>query len=224
MKSSELREYSPLTWSFERTFHVLQLLSIATWMLGSRVGNQQQFTHGVDTIPATKRRGRRIEAYVVGWFVAELLMLWLATSTQSAIRTLLTVAASYRLLDILQATLNLNVFDRLRIDVAHIYVATLARTALLSVWNFFESILCFSVIYATHHVLLQGVGDAHLLPTVLYFSTVTQLTVGYGDVTPTGMLRAVVMMQGALGFVLAVFAISRVIAFLPKTRSVFGDD
>ena len=224
MKSSELREYSVLTWACERIFRALQLLSIATWMMGSRVGMQQQFVQGVDPVAATKRRGRRIELYIVGWLVVELLMLWQATSAQSVWRILLSALASYRLADILQATLNLNVFDRLRIDVAQIYVATLARTALLSVWNFFESILCFSVIYATHQTLLRGVGEAHVLPTALYFSTVTQLTIGYGDVTPTGMLRAVVMLQGALGLVLAVFAISRVIAFLPKTRSVFGDD
>jgi hypothetical protein len=57
-----------------------------------------------------------------------------------------------------------------------------------------------------------------------YFSAITQLKIGYGDVVPTEGLRVVAAAQGLLGFMLGVFAISRVIAFLSKTRTVIGDD
>ncbi|HTO61277.1 MAG TPA: ion channel, partial [Bradyrhizobium sp.] len=56
-----------------------------------------------------------------------------------------------------------------------------------------------------------------------YFSVVTQLTIGYGDLTPTSYLRAIIAAQGVLGFLVGIFAVSRVIAFLPKPQSVIGD-
>jgi hypothetical protein len=224
MKPSELREYSFLTWSLERLFRFLQLLSIATWLTGTRVGTQSQFNQGQDPAAITKRRGKQIEVYIIVWFVIEILLIAFTNNLQKPYQCLAVFIATYRLLDIFQATLNLNVFDRLRISSKQVFVASLARTAILSVWNFFESILCFAIIYSANWQLLRhGYGKIDSFDPI-YFSTVTQLTIGYGDVMPMSWLRGVAIVQGACGFLLGVFAISRVISFLPRTSSVLGDE
>jgi hypothetical protein len=224
MKPFELREYSLITWVLERLFRFLQLLSIATWFMGTRVGAQTQFVQGQDPVVITKRRGKQIEAYVVTWFALEVLLITFVANLQESFQCLVGFVAAYRILDILQATLNLNVFDRLRVSTRQIFVASLARTAILSVWNFFESIFCFSIIYSANHQLLKhGYGKIDAFDPI-YFSTVTQLTIGYGDVMPMSWLRGVAVLQGACGFLLGVFAVSRVISFLPRTPSVLGDE
>ena len=57
MKPPELRQYSLITWVLERAFYRLQWLSIATWLLGTRIGAQKQFAEGGDKEAITKRRG-----------------------------------------------------------------------------------------------------------------------------------------------------------------------
>jgi hypothetical protein len=221
MNPTELREYSPITWGLERAFYVLQRLSVATWLLGTRVGAQTHAAWETDKKAITKRRGRRIEAYVGAWAACEAVLVLVSDGTSRPVATAATAAAAYRLGDIFQAGMNLNLFDRLRVSAPQVYVASLARTAILSVWNFFEAAVCFGIIYASNRCLLKCAADG---TDAYYFSAVTQLTVGYGDVTPTGPLRGVAMAQGALGFVLGIFAISRVIAFLPRTQSVMRDE
>lgn len=52
----------------------------------------------------------------------------------------------------------------------------------------------------------------HLVEDVLYFSAVTMLTVGYGDITPQGIGRWVAMIQALIGYILpAAFVVTTVI-------------
>lgn len=60
-------------------------------------------------------------------------------------------------------------------------VTCVSRSLTLSVLNYFEIIFCFTTLYV--------VAGGPLLPAgswadALYFSIVTQLTVGYGDIRP----------------------------------------
>jgi len=72
------------------------------------------------------------------------------------------------------------------------------------------------VIYALNYHSLYGAGRPI---TAFYFTIITQLTIGYGDVYPTGWLRVVAAVQGltAAVFVISVFA--RAIAALPIGKS-----
>ena len=64
--------------------------------------------------------------------------------------------------------------------------------------------------------LLHGAGRA---ATGFYFSVVTQLTIGYGDVYPISVLRVVAVLQGLIGVVFVVLVLARLIASLPRIDS-----
>ncbi|MBU9719830.1 potassium channel family protein [Litchfieldia alkalitelluris] len=91
----------------------------------------------------------------------------------------------------------------------------------------------FAVIYMGLELLGQSVlveGETleftslgHLIEDVMYFSAVTMLTVGYGDITPQGIGRWVAMVQALIGYLLPVaFVVTTVIYSeerkLPKTE------
>jgi len=214
MNSKEVKDYSPIVWALERFFYYLQWCSIS-----SVFKIREHVQAGTVDKEVTKRRSRQIEYYIFGWFVAEILALP-TIGTSNWLDKLILFCAVYRLLDILQVTMNVNLFGRLRIDVEPESVAFLARTVVLSVWNFIEAMILFGLVYRANIHLLN---NAKTICDALYFSVVTQLTIGYGDLTPTSYLRAIIAAQGVLGFLVGIFAVSRVIAFLPKPQSVIGD-
>lgn len=60
----------------------------------------------------------------------------------------------------------------------------------------------------------RGVGGnvLHLVEDTLYFSAVTLLSVGYGDITPLGIGRPIAMVQALIGYLLpAAFVVTTVI-------------
>jgi hypothetical protein len=67
-------------------------------------------------------------------------------------------------------------------------VSFLGRTLLLVGINFVELVVCFGVVYGLNCQYLNHAGQ---FLTGLYFSAITQLTIGYGDVSPIGWLRIV---------------------------------
>lgn len=223
---SKLAEYSPLTHRLTQFFELLRLFSPSFWLLQSRTAIQEKFASG-DRHALTRDRSRKVEAYILAWLALEVVLVAVVMTWPSAYsRWWVTFLATWRLVDIFQVSMNLTVFDRLRMKSEHHYVASVARIAILSLWNYVEAIVCFGILYANHHALLiRTVANTALdCFDPFYFSAITQLTIGYGDIAPIGGMRAVAALQGLLGFVLGVFAISRVIAFLPKTRTIMRDD
>ncbi len=216
----DLRLFSPITWALERCFYAAQYLSPANLLFGTRVESQQRFTNSEAAQTLTIWRSRRIEAYVLSWCAVELGVAVVVPGVAGLWLALLLLPA-FRLFEIVQAAVNLNLFDRLRLRGRKHYVATVARTMLLSLWNFFELILCFGIFYSSRLAMFEKPItslDAY------YFSVITQLTIGYGDIQPVGITRAAAAIQGLLGFVFALFALSRLIAFLPRTEAVLGDE
>src|SRR6266536_1222519 len=220
MNTKDLRLFSPTTYALERIFFWAQYLSPANLLLGTRVSSQRQFTSLESRRIQTIWRGRRIEAYVLCWLRTELSVAIVIPKLRGAWMLLL-VLPGFRVLEIFQAAVNLNVFDRLRIVTGVHYIASIARTLLLSLWNFFELMLCFGIIYSSSIAQFRACVSP---PDAYYFSVVTQLTIGYGDIQPLGLTRAFAATQGLLGFVFGLFVLSRLISFLPRTEPVLGDD
>jgi hypothetical protein len=152
------------------------------------------------------------ERYVLGWLVFGLVISIAVCSLYdcvAAVRWLVYIVAGLRGLEIIVRAASVG-------DIKN--VVDPVRTLVLAAINYVELMLWFGLIYALNYQSLvdQSLGD-HSAPagpiTAFYFSIITQLTIGYGDVYATGWLRIVAAAQGLIGalFVIAVLgrAVSR---------------
>nr|WP_309098981.1 potassium channel family protein [Fredinandcohnia onubensis] len=98
---------------------------------------------------------------------------------------------------------------------------------------YLNTLLTFAIIYIFLDLLDLGAvhdhyaSDSHqeqsldIVTRSLYFSAITLLSVGYGDVTPFGISRAVAIVEALIGYLLPVVI---VIQFLPPFRNTEGDN
>lgn len=204
---------SPLTLIAERFFRVLQYLPPQVfWPSRSDLSTEEIASSG-----PTTRRAKRIDYLVIGYCLVELIAivaLSLVSPLRLGVRLVVRAAAVLRVVDIVQVTVNLTVFDASRGRSDNL-TASMPRLVVLAFVNFIELILCFALIYSSDLSRLHnasGVGDA------VYFSAITQLTIGYGDITPLGWLRWAVVSQGIAGLVFVVLVFARVLSNLPALR------
>jgi len=212
----ELRAYSLITWFFERLFWWLHAISPSRLAGGSRVTHVHSEAFKQDPKQATTRRSRRVERYILAWFLIEGGLLAAAASDPHWSRWIPRILASIRILDIFQQAVNLGVFDPLRAR-GKLMISNAVRTLTLSFLNYLELIVLFSVLYTT--VLDELRGAAGWLDA-LYFSIVTQLTIGYGDIQPIGSARVVTSIQGLIGVAFTVLILGRIVSVLPTIDSV----
>ncbi len=93
-------------------------------------------------------------------------------------------------------------------------VHSTARSTLLGLYNYFELVLIFAFIYyAFQPWLFCSVRKLDNIDPI-YFSAVTQFTIGYGDIVPLGGLRWVVMAQEAIGLLITLVFVSRLVGSL----------
>jgi hypothetical protein len=185
--------------------------------------NSEQFRQ--DPTRSIVRRSRRVEAYMLGWFAVEIAMLAVcAPAVPPPLplwipRTLMVV----RILDIFQTSVNMSVFDQLRTH-ERLVISSAVRTLVLSFLNYVELLVCFGIVYTTMPESL--IGSTGWLDD-MYFSVVTQLTIGYGDIRPVGWARFVSVAQGLVSVAFTILILGRIVSVLPKIGSVMkhaGDD
>lgn len=168
---------------------------------------------------ATKRRASAVDTYVLAWVVAEVAVLQtLALQPPQGIVVFAQVLAASRFVDMLRATLNTTMMDRVagRRDDR---IASHARLVLLSVINYAELILCFSIVYASHLRLLSSRAPFGVLD-VVYFSAMTHLTISFGDPTPTVYLRPVAALQGLCGLLFIALVVARMVGALKSFKEI----
>jgi len=221
MANDSLRTMSPITYWLERLFFYLQNASPANLLFKKRAEHQAEMDSLSETArqDATAHRARQIEGYLLAWLAIETTLVVLAPILVGLWRLLL-LLAGFRVFEVSQAAINMNLFDGLRRGPRPHQVATLTRTMVLSFWNFLELAICFGIIYAGDVPELSG-ATSWLDP--YYFSVVTQLTVGYGDIHPLCWLKAAVMLQGILGFLFTLFVLSRLIAMMRRMEPIYPD-
>ncbi|WP_449539251.1 ion channel [Ferdinandcohnia sp. Marseille-Q9671] len=98
---------------------------------------------------------------------------------------------------------------------------------------YLNTLLTFAIVYIFLDLLNLGslhdhyASDYHqgqsldIVTRSLYFSAITLLSVGYGDVTPFGLARAIAIIEALIGYLLPVVI---VIQFLPPFRNNEGDN
>ncbi len=213
----KLREYSLITWFFERLFWGLHQLSPSR--LVRRQGrvahvNSEEFQR--DPHGSTVRRSRRVELYIIAWFAVEAALLASVASGILLPAVLVRVVLAVRVMDIFQSSVNMSVFDQLRTD-KQVVISSAVRTLVLGFLNYIELLVCFGLIYTTLDSSL--VGSTGWMDDI-YFSVVTQLTIGYGDIRPIGWARFVSVAQGLISVAFTILILGRIVAVLPKIDSV----
>lgn len=217
-----LRSISPISYAVERVFHLLAMLSPERLAGPTRVRIQTAHPDTAARLSAARRRGRKVEAYLCVWLAIEIAAVAFGTTCLNPwVTGLFTALAMGRILDIVQITGNISLFDRLKINWRYYYIENTVRTILLSLVNYVEFVLCFGFIYCvagrggTLFLFKDSPYDGY------YFSGATQLTIGYGDISPHGWVKYLALFQGFLGFLYAILILGRFIALLPEST---GED
>ena len=218
----DLKKYSPITFIFERIFYLLQYLSISNLLLKTRVKIQNEFFQDqANREKITQQRGRNIEIYVLIITILVISDAILLNMNLCQSHLVFIILPIYRIFEIFVVTINLNIFDRLRIKKRKHYVSGITRTIILSIWNYLELLLAFAIVY---NVFIDQLNGASTFFDSFYFSVITQLTIGYGDIKPVGNLRIIPIIQGIIGLFFMLIIISRFIALLPKVETIQKDD
>ena len=216
----ELRAYSMITWFFERLFWGMHLLSPSRLAGGSRVAHVHSEAFRLDPAEATKRRSRRIETYILMWFAIEAALLVAAARGALVPVWLTQLLVWVRILDIFQSSVNLGVFDQLRAR-GRLMISNAVRTLVLSFLNYLELIVCFGILYTT---ILPSLHGAESWADALYYSIVTHLTIGYGDIRPLGWARVISAVQGLIAVAFTILILGRIVSVLPRIESVMKHD
>jgi len=207
---------SPVGCLIERAFGLAQFISLATLIWGTRA-----YSH---SLPQEERdqyergRSRGVDYYIFGWFLVLGVGSAVTAYQGSTVSRWLVFLGGWRTLDIVQANINMHVFDGVRIDVQQ-KVSSVLRSTMIAVWNYLELIGWFSLFY----LKAGGLKSDGCAPIgwfdALYFSTVSQLTIGFGDLKPElPVARCLAMGQGLLGTMFVIFAIGRFASLLPSAK------
>jgi hypothetical protein len=94
-------------------------------------------------------------------------------------------------------------------------VTSTKRSLVFGMVNFLELIVAFACLYAAFPCWVHlPCKEVPTFGVYLYFSSMTQLTVGYGDVTPLSWMRLVAVIQALSGLALLTVTISRFLAHI----------
>jgi potassium channel LctB len=185
-------------------------------IIGDRLSHQMSAQFGADPEAATRRRAWQVDLFVLASLALELAIFAVVRHVPEWLRVVLLAMPILRILNIIEVTVNLNVFDALTSPVRP-RVASVVRTLVLTGINYLELILCFGIVYLD---LIDHLRGAFAPLDVIYFSAITQLSVGYGDIVPLGAVRLVAVLQAMLGLFFTVVLLGRFAGLLPRISTV----
>jgi pyrimidine deaminase RibD-like protein len=170
------------------------------------------------TLVRRRKQVRRVDMVLVIWWVVPVLcygfIVWRRQISTAAYLCLVPVAL--RIINIVSYNLRVALVETNEGSgnpPIHGIISA-KRSLTLGMINFCELIVCFACVYAAfpdsiHYDHSNGPKDSTLY---WYFSCITQLTIGYGDVYPLNKLRLVACIQGLSGLLLITLTISRMIS------------
>jgi hypothetical protein len=213
-------EYGILTPSIMFFFRLLQFLPFQLFY-GNKTDYYYKELKGKSTLERkeiAKKRAIFMEKIILTYMVIEILMPFIYENYLHVtwFKYIISVVLALRLIDIIQVNVNMILFDSIRTEGFN-RITKYTRAILLILWNYFELILIFGFFYLSNHEALKGFStwtDSY------YFSTITQLTIGYGDLSPTGHIRFITAFQGFVGTMFIAFIISKIISLVPELKEI----
>jgi len=195
---------------------IVTLLTLpSSLILGSRLVAQQKAKEK----GWARHNAIKIDTFVAICLVAECVIyavLVLSPGANPALRIAIVILVLWRIADILATAVRIPVFDPLRAtrDRPHV-VGSTERVIVLGFVNYVELALCFACVYAFWPDLISTNGTKLEWFDPLYLSCVTQLTIGFGDLSPTHGLRLASCLQGFASLGVVALLIGRFLASLP---------
>jgi Ion channel len=151
------------------------------------------------------------EIYVISWFMLGLaisVVVCLFYDYIAAVRWLAFLVALVYLL----AALRVSEIIVRTTTVDFTNVISRQRSLILVAINYVELMLWFGLVYALNYHSLHGASRP---VTAFYFSIITQLTIGYGDVYAMGWLRIIAAAQGLIGALFVIVVLGRAVSASP---------
>lgn len=140
--------------------------------------------------------------FIIPWFI-------LGTVAFIVIKSLIDFIRGGKLREMRDAGFSLDLFYSLVI----IFVIVIIGFGLI------YFILSFQGIILVEHGELRQVSIAGSIIHSLYFSGVTMLTIGYGDITPIGIGRLIAVIQALIGYILPTAFVLRLVQRGQRDRS-----
>lgn len=197
--SNRLRKKSLIAWVVERIFYKLNCLSPASAFKSSKTTDYYI-----------------LSILGVGLALGFISYRFFWPRTPVIFGLLLCIIAILRIVDIIQNAANVSIFGQLGTEYPE--VEDITRSLVLLVLNYVELIGWFGLIYLVCE--LKNVSSFY---DPFYFSVMTQLTVGYGDIKPIRIAKAVAGVQATLGWAMTVLILARFISSLPIIRDRHND-
>jgi hypothetical protein len=144
----------------------------------------------------------------------------LAQNNNITVSTVAALFAAWRILDVTAAALRISVYEPLLPKLRAFSMASDVRMVVLSLFNYVELAISYAVLYARFSDRLQlsdGSKPGFIDP--FYFSAVTQLTIGYGDISPSGPLKLVACAQGCCALLILALLLGRFLSLLNSDRN-----
>lgn len=176
------------------------------WIIGVRIHTTEE--HDV------MKRARRVDALITSCFLtgfALVLALPVLPRFPWIIRALIVFLVIWRLVDIIQCHTNMLIFDHLRKQTG-LRTASVTRNLVNSFIGYIEILFIFAVLYGLNLSNLIGAVSAY---DGIYFSVISQLTIGYGDIHPTQMVKGLAMAQGVIGFFYGLMILGKIVSLMP---------
>jgi len=186
--------------------------------LGSRMTVQQK----VQDQKETRKRAVRVDTFVAFCVVLGVGAYLFVVFGPPHFKWVAVTFALWRIIDISATAARITLVDRFEAPAPLApFVASHARIVLLGIINYLEFWICFGTLYAAASCSLAP----HFRPSsdwfaALYFSAITQLTIGYGDIQPLGLARVAVVAHSLLAMLLLILLLGRFVSVLRPERSL----
>lgn len=182
----------------------------------------------VDGIPAEiyyKWRSTQIDIYVLSFVLLCGFFLVNASNGPNELASVTSLGpwvGVFRILDICMAHLWVSMLHRKNGEPHP--VASHNRLLVNGFINYIELAGWFALIYHRIPGILHEQGKpVHDILACLYFSSITQLTIGYGDITPVGFGRFLAALQAGLGILLLTTFIGKVLSSMRQIPEDLGE-